>query len=493
MLQKIKFKIKGIHCASCKILIETEVDVLAGVKDIKVNHQTGECQVEYDDDKISQPKIFAAIEKLNYQVEKADSNEGGRKKTSKSYKNLIIAGSLLILFVLGYLVIKQFGLLEILAKLNEKNLSYGLIFLIGLLVSFHCVGMCGGLVVTYTTRHLARNEDKKNKSLAPHLQYNLGRLISYTAIGGILGGAGSFFGINPVFTGIITLAAGVFMVLMGLSLLTHFNFLEKIKLKTPAFIARFLYGQRHNAKPKGPLMVGLLNGFMPCGPLQAMQLYALATGSFTRGALSLGVYALGTIPLMFGFGSFVSFISQERIKQLMKFSGVLVIILGLLMFNRGLTNFGYRLGFNFSIPKEQVSRTEYEVTGDVKEFQTVNMDLTYSGYVPNVLYIKAGVPVRWIINVKQMSGCTSAILIDSLGISKNLQYGENTIEFTPPAGVKDIKFSCGMRMVWGRFIVTENGQAASQGPTAESLAPLPQGGGCGAGGGGCGCGRALIK
>ncbi|MFH1225778.1 MAG: sulfite exporter TauE/SafE family protein [bacterium] len=486
MLQKIKFKIKGIHCASCKVLIETEIDVLAGVKDIEVNHQTGECQVEYDTDQISQKQIFAAIEKLNYRVEKTADKEGGEKKTKRSYKNLIIGGGLLILFISGYLIVKQFGLLEILAKLNENNLSYGLIFLIGLLVSFHCVGMCGGLVVTYTTRRLAQSDGQNDKSLAPHLQYNFGRLISYTAIGGILGGVGSFFGVNPVFTGIITLLAGVFMVLMGLSLLTHFRALEKIKLKTPAFIARFLYGQKHNAKPKGPFIIGLLNGFMPCGPLQAMQLYALATGSFTRGALALGVYALGTVPLMFGFGSFLSFISQERIKQLMKFSGILVIILGLLMLNRGLANFGY----SFGVSGGQVSRTGYEVTGEVKEFQTVKMELTYRGYVPNVLYIKAGVPVRWVIDVKQMSGCTNAILIDSLGIRRDLKYGENIIEFTPLAGVKEIKFSCWMRMVWGKFVVTDNNQTVSQGPIAEALAPLPSGGGCGAG---CGCGRAVIQ
>lgn len=364
-------------------------------------------------------------------------------------KKLFIVGFFLVIFAIGYSLVSRFGGFELLAKLNEKNLSYGLIFLIGLLVSFHCVGMCGGLVVTYTTRHLAQQDGKKDKSSAPHWQYNLGRLISYTVIGGILGGVGSFFGVNPVFTGIITLLAGVFMVLMGLSLLTHFKFLEKIKLKTPAFIARFLFGQQHSAKPKGPLVIGLLNGFMPCGPLQAMQLYALASGSFTRGALVLGVYALGTIPLMFGFGSFLSFISQERIKQLMKFSGILVIILGLLMLNRGLVNFN--LGFSRS-----ASQNVQEQTNNNQNYQTVKMALTYRGYEPNVLYIKAGAPVRWVIDVKQMSGCTNAILIDSLGIRKNLQLGENIIEFTPPAGVKEIKFSCWMRMVWGKFIITKN-------------------------------------
>ena len=325
MLKKIKIQIDGIHCESCKTLIETEADVLAGVKNIEVNYQTGECQIEFDDRKISQNKIFETIEKLNYKVkEKSTIDKNSSKRQIR--RRLIIAGLLLVVFVLGYYLIKHFGFLEILSKLNEKNLSYGLIFLIGVLVSFHCVGMCGGLVITYAARHHDDNQSKKTGSSFLHLQYNVGRMISYTVIGAILGGFGSFFGINPTFTGIITLAAGIFMILMGLSLLSNFKWLEKIKLHTPAFIARFLYGQRHAKKPKGPFIIGLLNGFMPCGPLQAMQIYALASGSITRGALSMGIYALGTIPLMFGFGSFISLISQGKIKQVMKISGAIVII-----------------------------------------------------------------------------------------------------------------------------------------------------------------------
>ena len=348
MLKIIKIQIDGIHCKSCKILIETEVDVLIGVKDIDVDFQSGECQIEFDDSKISQKKIFEVIEKLNYSVGKIKDNK-------KSTKRFIIAGVLLILFVLGYSLINHFGLLEILAKLNDQNISYWLIFLIGVLVSFHCIGMCGGLVVAYTA---SSAKDKENKgSLSPHLQYNAGRMLSYSIIGGVLGGIGSFFAISPIFTGVIILIAGGLMVLMGLSLLTEFKWLEKVKLRTPAFVARFLYNQRHTRKPKGPFIIGLFNGFMPCGPLQSMQIYALASGSIIKGALSMGIYALGTVPLMFGFGSFISLISQEKIKQVMKFSGAIVIVLGLSMFNRGLTGFGY--GFRAFIPREATSQIEY--------------------------------------------------------------------------------------------------------------------------------------
>lgn len=469
MLKKIKIQIDGIHCKSCKTLIETEVDALEGVKDVDVNPQSGECQIEFDEQKISQKKILETIEGLNYKVkEKSTSGKVSQRQVSKRF---IIAGILLILFALGYFLIKYFSLLEILSKLNEQKIGYWLIFLIGILASFHCVGMCGGLVITYTARCHANGQNKKINSSLPHLQYNLGRMISYTIIGAILGGFGLFFGINPTFTGIITLMAGVFMVLMGLSLLTNFKWLEKIKLRTPSFIARFLYGWRHTKKPKGPFIIGLLNGFMPCGPLQAVQLYALASGSIARGALSMGIYALGTVPLMFGFGSFIFLISQEKNKQVMKFSGATVIILGLFMLNRGLINFGY--GSLSFIPRQTTSQTEYLATGDVKEYQTVKIDLTYRGYSPDVLFVKKDIPVHWIINVRQMTGCTDEIIMPEYNIRKRLEYGENIIEFVPKK-LGDIKFSCWMQMVWGKFVVTEKYEKASK----ESL-DLPQGCTCG--------------
>ncbi|MBU0671122.1 sulfite exporter TauE/SafE family protein, partial [Patescibacteria group bacterium] len=294
-------------------------------------------------------------------------------------KKYIYIGTLFILFIIGYTIIKLTGGLEILSRLNETDISYGLIFVIGLLASFHCLGMCGGLVVTYTV-------NSKKEKLKPHFYYNLGRFISYTTIGALLGGIGSFFAINPTFTGTIILVAGVFMILMGASLVTKNKYLEKIKLRTPKFIAKFIFNNKENKKPKGPFIIGLLTGFMPCGPLQAMQLYALTSGSFVKGGLSMAIYALGTIPLMFGFGSFISFIKHDKIKKIMQISGIVVIVLGLFMINRGLTNFGY--GFKGLLASDQTSQTEYLIDGDVTEYQTVEMKLTAKGYEPNVLYVK---------------------------------------------------------------------------------------------------------
>ncbi|MFZ5364182.1 MAG: sulfite exporter TauE/SafE family protein [Patescibacteria group bacterium] len=365
-------------------------------------------------------------------------------------KYILVALGLTILLG-AYFILQNNGVLQIFSRLQDKNLGHGLLFLIGILASFHCIGMCGGLVITYTAGQYL--ETSRQKKFLPHLYYNFGRIFSYTLIGAILGGVGSFFGINPFFSGILTLFAAVLMLAMGTSLVKNINFIEKIKSKIPTFISKYLFSQKYEEKPKGPLLIGFLNGFMPCGPLQAVQFYALGTGSAVAGAFSLFFFGLGTTFLMFSFGYFITSISGERVKKMMKLSGIIIIILALFILNRGLANFGW--GFRNLLPREQISRNSFGENLSEGEYQTIKMDLTYRGYVPNVLYVKKDVPVRWIINVKQMSGCTDAILLERFGIRKDLKYGENVVEFTPTeAG--EIPFSCWMKMVWGKFIVIDN-------------------------------------
>lgn len=459
-MKKISFNISGLHCASCKTLVESEVSNLPGVKKIIVLFEKGHGGVEYDETATNLDDIFNKIKELGYKPELLGITAAGKK----SY-TLITAIIFVLVFTVGYFLIRALGGWELMAGLNEKNVGYGLIFIIGLLASFHCVGMCGGFVMAYSANHhkicastpLLSKEglgggsegNGRNKKTNIHLQYNLGRFISYTIIGGILGGFGSFFGINPNFSGTLLLIAAIFMILMGLGLATEIKWFHKIKLQTPDFIAKIIFKNRREHRPKGPFVIGLLTGFMPCGPLQAMQLYALSTGNWLHGALSMAAYALGTVPLLFGFGNLVSLLTTSRMKQLLKISGIIVIVLGLFTLSRALSSFGL---LNATKPDAETPA----VSAPAKpNSQTVELAVSYSGYQPNVIYIKKDVPVHFVIHHPRPTGCTDAIVLynGSEQISRNLVSGDTVIDFTPVAGAAEIKFSCGMRMVWGKFII----------------------------------------
>jgi len=217
----------------------------------------------------------------------------------------------------------------------------------------------------------------------------------------------------------------------------------------PSFFSKKIIRLTQGANPKTPIFIGFITGFMPCGPLQAMQIYALTSGSFLAGGLSMAVYALGTIPLMLTFGSFISFLNRDKIVLISKISAIIIILLGLVTLNRGFMNFETP-EIKKVVPIAEETKQPMEKN---QNFQEVRMDLTYQGYSPNTLSIKKGIPVHFIINAKEISGCTREILIPDFNIERTLKPGENVIEFTPQK-TGEIKFSCGMKMVWGKFLVT---------------------------------------
>ncbi|MDF2535901.1 MAG: hypothetical protein K0R18_2060, partial [Bacillales bacterium] len=128
------------------------------------------------------------------------------------------------------------------------------------------------------------------------------------------------------------------MVLMGINMVGIFPSLRKLMPRMPRFIAKKVNTEKRG---KGPFVVGLLNGLMPCGPLQNMQIYALLTGSALLGALSMFLFSIGTVPLMFLLGALSSVLSSRFTQMMSKVSAVLVIILGLIMMNGGLVLSGY--------------------------------------------------------------------------------------------------------------------------------------------------------
>ena len=214
-----------------------------------------------------------------------------------------------------------------------ENASYLVLFIVGVFTSLHCVGMCGGIMLSQS---IAAENKSKFESLKPAIFYNLGRVISYTILGGIVGALGSVFSLTLPFKAGLQVLAGVFMIIMGLNM-SGYSLFRKFNIKLP--------WSSCNIKKSGktPFIVGILNGFMPCGPLQTMQLYALGTGSAIIGATSMFIFALGTVPLMLGFGAISGLLSKDNTKQLVKFGGILIVVLGLIMGNRGLALAGINI------------------------------------------------------------------------------------------------------------------------------------------------------
>ena len=129
---------------------------------------------------------------------------------------------------------------------------------------------------------------------------------------------------------------------------------------------------------------------------------------------------------------------------LQKAIGIIVLVFAFFTLSSGLAVQGISLNFWASKEVGNVVKTA--------NAQEINMAVTYRGYSPNVFKLQAGVPVKWIIDGQQVSGCTNEIIVPDLNIRQDIYPGQNIIEFTPQEP-GTISFSCWMGMVRGKFIV----------------------------------------
>ncbi len=430
-----KLKIGGMTCAACERKIEKKLKAMDGLFEVRVSLSKGCATVTFDENRVSLVQIKQTISALNYELL---DGSAASKRPFKLYQLGIIAIIILGIFV----ILNHFGLLQFFNQFPEAQagMSYAALFTIGLLTSVHCVGMCGGICLSQC---VGAQGFGKAERLRPSFLYNVGRIISYTVIGGLVGALGSVVSFNGAMRGIVALLAGIFMVIMGLNMLDLFPWLKKLSIRMP----KFLVGKAEG-KNNSPFFVGLINGFMPCGPLQAMQLYALSTGDPLQGALSMFLFSLGTMPLMFGFGAASALISKKFSAQLMAISAVLVIILGFGMLNTGVSMSGY-----LAVGTEQSQTAGFEPVME-NGYQVVTVEVSRNAYAP--FTVKKGIPVKLNFHAeeKNINGCNNAIIIPSYGIEQKLFPGDNIVEFTPTkTGV--IPYACWMNMIKSSFTVVE--------------------------------------
>ncbi len=230
------------------------------------------------------------------------------------------------------------------------------------------------------------------------------------------------------------------MAVMGAKMLNLHSFLRKFSFRLPKFLSDKIILAK--IEKKSHFIIGILNGFMPCGPLQAMWLIALVTCNPLAGALSMLMFALGTLPLMLAFGSIVSAIGRKFTGFIMTSGAILVTVMGLIMITQGITLSGI-------FHKQKLNSQEIAIK---KDLQVVNSTLS-SGRYPNI-EVQAGTPAKWIINAPKgsINGCNYKFMIPEYGLEHTLKTGENIINFIP-ARSGTFFYHCWMGMIQGKISV----------------------------------------
>jgi sulfite exporter TauE/SafE/copper chaperone CopZ len=325
------FSVTGMHCRGCEAAIESAINELEGIRSVRAHFAKEKVKVTWEDSKTSLAEIFQAIEDNGYACAPTPTPtpESRRAKLKTALMVSLGLAGVVALIVVGVLLTQ--GRPHI--PRFDQGVSYGLPFVTGLMTGFHCIGMCGGFVIGYTARESQRESPSY---VMAHLKYGIGKTLSYTAMGAAFGLLGSIVTFTPYLRGIAQLVAGAFLILFGLNNFTHFRFFRVFSIRMPSFLSRFVFVE--SRKASSPFVFGLLTGLMiGCGPLQAIYVLAAGTGSMVEGAKMLFVFGAGTLPVLLSFGAMTSLISHKVSQRLLALSGVIVIALGLMMFNRGLT------------------------------------------------------------------------------------------------------------------------------------------------------------
>jgi sulfite exporter TauE/SafE len=218
-------------------------------------------------------------------------------------------------------------------------------FLIGFLGSFHCVGMCGPIALA-----LPIGNQSNFQLVIGRLLYNLGRSLTYALFGAVFG----LFGKGIEFAGLQKWAS----ILLGVSILLYYITADRFKGKFSVtkpyqvannFVKRGFSKLTKNGSPSSLFIFGIVNGFLPCGFVYVALAGAITTGGAISGALYMGLFGLGTAPIMFAASLVGKFLSTKLKQGINRLIPVFAIILAIIFILRGLG-----LGIPFLSPPDKM-------------------------------------------------------------------------------------------------------------------------------------------
>jgi sulfite exporter TauE/SafE/copper chaperone CopZ/plastocyanin len=569
MMKKLEIQILGIESFNDKLKLETEIDVLEGVKDSRANERTGTLVVEFDDNLISKEEIFEKIKELGYKIKeislpKASLEEfvyyvkgmhcascellierellkiknirsveasvskgtvrivyqGERPKIQRlnsifkkygytffekpinlektNYFTNVLLPAVLVIFL--FFALKNSPLASLVNVTSSSSLPT--FFFFGLFAGFStCAALVGGLLLSLAKQwgQIYAREEKFLTKLQPYLLFNLGRILSFALLGGIIGLVGAKIKFSLGFTAILILLVSLLMVALGLQML-GVKYFQKFQITLPRFITRKIADEKNFQGKFMPILLGAFTFFLPCGFTLTAQSLALISGSFWQGAAIMFFFALGTAVglLAIGFSS-VKFLEKPHLSEkFLKVAGTLVLFFAFYNFNAQLNVLGLpslsdlKLDSFAQAISQKNSFNDKDLPPIVNGKQIIKMKASRYGYEPNYFKVRVGIPVRWEIEDVGTSGCTNAIVAKGLFPDEiPLTPGKVSVkEFTPTRPGK-YKFSCWMGMVSGIIEVVE--KKGSSGNSDSVLAANNQNDVIPSGALGCSCGRGSCQ
>lgn len=291
-MNKYKFKIDGIHCAACEILIERELKNLKEIDSIVYENEFVTIVSKDMSEEEMRTLVNKTLEQHGYNI----SNDFVSKTTN--YKSWFDAILITISVVAIYIIIRE--ALKIDFSFSTNTVDYVGVFIIGILASIStCMAVVGGIVLSISSN------SANTGSRLPIFSFHISRLVSFLVLGGVLGAIGAVLLPTLIVQSIIDIILFVVFIVLGLNLLGIKTFRFGLVKKLGVGSVTTIENSSKQINSLTAIFLGAVTFFLPCGFTQTAQVTSIASGNMVTGALVMFVFALGTLPALAAI-SFVS-------------------------------------------------------------------------------------------------------------------------------------------------------------------------------------------
>ena len=345
-------------------------------------------------------------------------------------------------------------------------MNLAVIFLTGLTTGgLSCLAVQGGLLASVISNqkkeessHPVHGQDTKASSFdqldwLPVTLFLIAKLVAHLMLGFMLGLLGSYMTLSLEIRIAFTLFAIVYMFATAMNLLNVHPIFRHVVIQPPKFIQRKIRNTTKSEALFTPAILGFLTIFIPCGVTQAMAILAMNSASPIQGALIMGVFVLGTMPLFALIGIATAKLSEIWYTWFTRIAAVFLIAMSIYSLNGILVALDspvsaqkvYASVRGGSKPSADSNQTAHTQNGA----QLVDITIENAGYTPDYFQVHKGIPVKMTLYNPGVYSCASAFVFREFGISTYLKPGQlEEFEFTPTQPGR-YTFACSMGMYYG--------------------------------------------
>lgn len=346
-----KINVYWMHCKSCELLIENKLSEIPEVKVNKISEKENFVLVDY--------KNESDLEKINQSILELWYNTESKKIIKNNPLEYIIIALIFISFWFLFFLLKDIKLFE--NVLQTDNLSFLVILLIWVVASLSsCLAVTWWIVLGFS-KYIDTSKDTTSL-LKTQLNFHIGRILWFALWGWILWLIGSYLWSFWILNKALLLIAWIFMIYMWLNILNILPSITKLWITMPKSIWNKILNIKN---PAFAPIIWALTFFLPCWFTQGMQVYAASSWSFLTWAMTMGIFALWTAPVLFLVWFWSSYFKNKDFNLMNKIIWVIVIYFWIFI----LSGFANMFNFNTWATSSQINQN----TSDLQEFKEVTM------------------------------------------------------------------------------------------------------------------------